>query len=280
VDPAEAWRIRSSELDLADGVLVGVLNVTPDSFSDGGFYADPDSAISHGLRLAAEGAHLVDVGGESTRPGAGEVPAAEELGRVLPVVEGLAAAGVTVSIDTSKPEVAEAALAVGAEVVNDVRAFRAPGMTELAAETGCGVVILHMLGEPHDMQQDPRYDDVVAEVEGFLLKRARVLQQAGVDPARIAIDPGIGFGKTLEHNLALLASVARFASHGYPVMLGTSRKTFLGILTGLEGASERDLPTAVTTALGFVAGARVFRVHDIPSSRHALALASAIVRAQ
>lgn len=259
---------------------MGVVNVTPDSFSDGGRYSNPAAAVSHGLGLVSEGAELVDVGGESTRPGAPAVPVEEELARVLPVVEGLVEQGVRVSIDTSKLEVARAALAAGAEVVNDVRALRAPGLAELAAETGCGVVVVHMRGEPSDMQRDPRYDDVVGEVESFLLRRAASLEEKGVDPGRIAIDPGIGFGKTLEHNLALLAALGRFASHGYPVVLGTSRKTFLGALTGIAEASERDLPTAVTTALGFVAGARVFRVHDIPSSRCALAVASAIVRSQ
>jgi dihydropteroate synthase len=280
MDPAGAWRTRTSTLDLSVGVLMGIVNVTPDSFSDDGRYGEPESAVAHGLHLAAEGAGLVDVGGESTRPGAEAVSVDEELARVLPVVEGLVAGGVGVSIDTSKPEVAEAALEAGAEVVNDVRALRAPGMAELVVEAGCGVVVMHMQGEPRHMQENPRYEDVVVEVEGFLLDRARALQDAGLDPERIAVDPGIGFGKTLEHNLALLASLGRLAAHGFPVVLGTSRKTFLGTLTGIEEAAERDLATAVTTALGFLGGARVFRVHDIPSSRHALALASAIVRAQ
>ncbi len=280
MEAASVWRIRTATLDLSSGILMGVVNVTPDSFSDGGRYQDPEVAISHGVRLASEGAGLVDVGGESTRPGAPPVAVREELARVLPVVEGLVAEGIRVSIDTSKPEVAEAALAAGAEIVNDVRALRAPGMARLAAETSCGVVVVHMRGEPSDMQDDPRYDDVVGEVEGFLLERASDLEAAGVDPSRIAIDPGIGFGKNLEHNLSLLAALGRLASHGLPVVLGTSRKTFLGSLTGVAEAAERDLPTAVTTALGFAAGARVFRVHDIPSSRCALAVASAIVRAQ
>ena len=277
---ATAWRTGASTLDLTSGILMGILNVTPDSFSDGGRFSEPEKAISHGLALFSEGAALVDVGGESTRPGAPPVAPEEELARVLPVVEGLVAHGVRVSIDTSKLEVVRATLEVGAEVVNDVRALRAPGLAELAAEAGCGVVVVHMQGEPADMQRDPHYDDVVGEVETFLLERVASLEEVGVAPECIAIDPGIGFGKTLEHNLALLAALDRFSSHGYPVVLGTSRKTFLGTLTGLADPYERDLPTAVTTALGYLSGARVFRVHDIPSSRHALAVASAIVKAQ
>ena len=277
---ATTWRTGVSTVDLTSGVLMGILNVTPDSFSDGGRYFDAPTAVSHGLALFSEGAALVDVGGESTRPGAPPVAPEKELARVLPVVEDLVAHGVPVSIDTSKLEVARAALEAGAEVVNDVRALRTPGLAELAAEAGCGVVVVHMKGEPATMQQDPHYDDVVGEVENFLLERAASLEETGVDPECIAIDPGIGFGKTLEHNLALLAALDRFSSHGYPVVLGTSRKTFLGTLTGLADPYERDLPTAVTTALGYLSGARVFRVHDIPSSRHALAVASAIVKAQ
>ena len=216
----------------ARGALVGVLNVTPDSFSDGGEFADLESAVEHGRRLAYEGAAIVDVGGESTRPGAAPVPAELELARVLPVIEVLAADGIAVSVDTSKAEVAEAALAAGAVLVNDVTALRGdPGMTAVVAGAGADLCLMHMLGEPRTMQDDPRYDDVVAEVESFLAERAEVAVAAGIPRERIALDPGIGFGKTLAHNLALLRALPRLARLG-PLLLGVSRKRFLGTLTG------------------------------------------------
>lgn len=257
---------------------MGVLNVTPDSFSDGGQYFDETAAIARGLEMAAEGAGIVDVGGESTRPGSDPVLPDVELQRIVPVVEALAGEGLVVSIDTSKPVVAEAALIRGAEIVNDVTACADPGMAELVAASGCGVVLLHMQGEPSNMQDDPTYDDVVLEVEEFLRQRISMVTAAGVSPDRVAIDPGIGFGKTLEHNLELLRGLHRLTDHA-PVVLGTSRKGFLGALTGAGNAEDRDLATAVTTALGFAAGARVFRVHDVAGSAQALALANAMVRA-
>lgn len=258
---------------------MGVLNVTPDSFSDGGHYIDETAAITRGLELVAEGADLVDVGGESTRPGAQPVSLDVELARVVPVIEALAGEGVTVSIDTSKPGVAEAALVRGAEVINDVTAASDPGMPGLMAASGAGVILMHMQGSPATMQDHPHYDDVVSEVEGFLLQRLNTLTAAGVDAERIALDPGIGFGKKLEHNLALLGNLKRFARHA-PLILGTSRKGFLGSITGIEIADERDLATAVTTALGFASGARVFRVHDVAASRQALDVANAMVATQ
>ena len=265
------------ELDLEAGALMGVLNVTPDSFSDGGLYTDPGIAVSHALDLVAGGAAIVDVGGESTRPGSTGVSEDDELSRVMPVVEGLIAKQVSVSIDTSKPAVAAAALQAGALVINDVNGFRDPAMTTVAAEHGCGVVVMHMQGTPRIMQDDPSYEDVVLEVESLLLARAAALEDAGVAPQRIAIDPGIGFGKALNHNLSILKHLERLASHRYPVVLGTSRKSFLGHLTSIHDPESRDGATAVTTALGFVQGARIFRVHDVVSSRHALQIASAIV---
>lgn len=258
---------------------MGVLNVTPDSFSDGGQYPDEIAAINRGLEMVAEGARIVDVGGESTRPGSQPVAPDVELQRVIPVVEALAGEDVIVSIDTAKPVVAEAALVRGAEVVNDVTAARHPGMAELMAASGCGVVLMHMQGSPPDMQVEPRYDDVVSEVEEFLLRRFNTVAAVGVEESRIAIDPGIGFGKTLDHNLELLRHLDRLAEHA-PVVLGTSRKGFLGALTGIGEPQARDLVTAVTTALGFAGGARVFRVHDVVASRQALSVASAMVTAK
>ena len=279
-EPVANWRLAKSTLDLSSGVLMGVINVTPDSFSDGGLHIDPHAAVEHGRALTEEGAAIIDVGGESTRPGSASVPADEEAKRVLPVVGGLVESGITVSIDTSKPDVASAALEAGAEVVNDVTACSAPGMVELIAGAGCGVVVVHMQGRPRDMQVEPQYDDVVGEVEGFLVERAESLVDAGVAPERIAIDPGIGFGKRLEHNLALLAGLPQLAGHGHPLVLGTSRKSFLGTLTSIEDPANRDGVTAVTTALGFASGARIFRVHDVAKSREALEVASAIVAHQ
>ncbi|MCH7900622.1 MAG: dihydropteroate synthase [Acidobacteria bacterium] len=258
---------------------MGVLNVTPDSFSDGGLHLDPIAAVSHGLAMAKQGAEIIDVGGESTRAGSEPVLDRVEMERVLPVVEGLCREGVTVSIDTSKPVVAEAAFSRGAEILNDVRACREPGMAELVAEAGCGVVLMHMRGTPRDMHLDPRYDDVVAEVEKFLVERMERVTAAGVDPSSIVIDPGIGFGKTLDHNLSLIRCLKSLTRHA-PVVLGASRKRFLGTLTGASSPVDRDLATAVTTAVGFLNGARVFRVHDVASSRQALALAAAIVASQ
>jgi dihydropteroate synthase len=256
---------------------MGVINATPDSFSDGGLNLEPEAAITAGLGMAAAGADLVDVGGESTRPGASPVSADEEKRRVIPVVTALAAAGLVVSIDTSKPEVAATALDAGAEVVNDVTAAASPGMVEVLAGSGAGVIVMHMKGTPRTMQQDPVYDDVVSEVALFLEARAGFVIEAGVDPASIAIDPGIGFGKTATHNLELINGLGRLVESGYPVVLGTSRKTFLGRVTGIDEIGARDGVTAVSTALGFERGARVFRVHDVASSRAALSLAAAIV---
>lgn len=258
---------------------MGVLNVTPDSFSDGGRFVDRARAVEHGVRLWEEGADLVDVGGESTRPGAAEVSAEEERTRVVPVVGELAERGMVVSIDTSKPQVAEAALRVGAQVVNDISALGDPAMAGLVAESGAGLVLMHMQGTPRTMQADPRYQDVVAEVREFLVARAARAEQAGIDPARICLDPGIGFGKLLEHNLALLAHLGALVETGYPVLVGTSRKSFLGqILDGLPPA-EREEGTAATLALAVERGATAVRVHDVVMARRVTRVADAIVRA-
>ena len=275
--PASRWNLRDQSIDLTQGALVGIVNVTPDSFSDGGQFLDPTKAISHGIDLAGSGAKLVDVGGESTRPGSTSIEVDQELARISPVVAGLVEAGATVSIDTTKPEVAAEAVRLGAEVVNDVSAATSGGMSDLIADAGCSVVLAHMQGTPEDMQDDPRYDDVVGEVETYLLERAASLEAEGVRPGRIAIDPGIGFGKTIEHNLRLLQAVPRLSSHGYPLMLGTSRKRFLSVITKSESLEARDVATGLTTAHGFASGARLFRVHNVEISRRALALAGAIV---
>jgi dihydropteroate synthase len=271
------WKLRTRELDLSRGLIMGIVNVTPDSFSDGGLRLDPGDAVAAGREMTDHGAEIIDVGGESTRPGAGSVPADEELRRVIPVVEGLVASGITVSVDTYKPDVARAAVGAGAEIINDVTGAGSDTMAEIMAETGAGVVLMHMLGTPRTMQENPTYGDVVAEVTSLLSERASLLVEAGVDRGRIAIDPGIGFGKTVTHNLALIAGLGELAKLGYPVVLGASRKTFLGKLTGIEDPAARDTATAVTTALGFERGARIFRVHDVVSSRAALRVAAAIV---
>ena len=280
IDPAIAWSVAGEELDISSGALVGVLNVTPDSFSDGGEFFDPEVAIAHGVDMFDRGAAIVDVGGESTRPGARPVAEAEELRRLMPVVEGLVAAGARVSIDTYKPGVAHVALAAGAAVVNDVTGFEDEAMMEVVAGTRCGVVAMHMQGTPVDMHLDPIYDDVVAEVEAYLLARVTRLTEAGVDLSRIAIDPGIGFGKRAWHSLALLANLNRLAGHGLPVMVGASRKGFLSRVTGDDTRDGRDMATAVTTALAYDRGARLFRVHDVARSRDALMMAGAIVANQ
>lgn len=258
---------------------MGVLNVTPDSFSDGGVHATAEEAVTHGIAMRDAGADVVDVGGESTRPGADAVPAAEEIGRVLPVVAALAAESVVVSIDTSKPDVARACIDAGAQIVNDVTALGAEGMAELCAESGVGVILMHMRGTPRTMQDDPTYDDVVADVAAFLAQRARSVQAAGVAVDRIAIDPGIGFGKTTAHNLTLLAHLDRLTALGFPVVVGTSRKRFLGEILGGRPPAGRDVATAATVVSSILKGAAVVRVHDVPSALDAARTADAIVRA-
>jgi len=260
---------------------MGVVNVTPDSFSDGGRFLEPSAAVTHGIRLAGEGAAILDVGGESTRPGAEPVDAGEELRRVVPVVEGLAAAttGSQLSIDTSKAEVARAALDAGASYVNDVTAFRGdPALAGLVAERGVECCLMHMLGEPRTMQEDPRYDDVVSDVKAFLEQRLAFAVDEGVPEERVTLDPGIGFGKTLEQNLELLGRLDEIAAVGRPVLVGTSRKSFLGKLTGRE-VDDRLAGTIATNVLAYARGASVFRVHDVGPVRDALTVAAATVAA-
>ena len=256
---------------------MGVVNVTPDSFSDGGAFDDDVSAIAHARRLVSEGAAIVDVGGESTRPGAAPVPVAAELERVIPVIEGVAGLNLAaqISIDTMKLEVAEAALDAGASYVNDVTAFRhEPELAGLVADRGVDCCLMHMLGEPRTMQDDPRYDDVVDDVKAFLEERMAAAVKAGVREERIQLDPGIGFGKTLEHNLELLRRLDELAALGRPIVIGTSRKSFLGRLTGRD-VTERAYATAATSVIAYERGARVFRVHDVAATADALAVAAA-----
>ena len=256
---------------------MGIVNVTPDSFSDGGAFAGSAArAIAHGHALLTEGADLLDVGGESTRPGADPVPAVQELARVVPVVEGLAAAGARISIDTTKLGVARAAVAAGATLVNDVSAFRAdPGLAGFVAERDLDCCLMHMLGEPRTMQADPRYEDVVSEVKAFLEARLAFAVGEGVPEDRIWLDPGIGFGKTVAHNLELLRRLDELVALGRPVLFGASRKRFLGTLTGQDDPARRAVATAAANVLAYERGARVFRVHDVVPTREALAVAAA-----
>jgi len=271
------WHVRGAVLDPNQGtIIMGVVNATPDSFSDGGRCLSEDSAVAMGLRMWRQGAHIVDVGGESTRPGAAGVSEEEEAGRVVGVVARLASAGVLVSIDTSKPGVAEAAIEAGAAVLNDTTALEDPEMARVCASAGVGVVLMHMRGNPRTMQIDPCYADVVNEVGEYLRRRIGAATAAGVDRHAIAVDPGIGFGKTLHHNLALLNGLPDLAELGRPVLVGASRKAFLGALTG-RSVEERDSVTAVASGIGAMLGASVMRVHDVPSTRDALALADAMV---
>ncbi len=261
---------------------MGIVNVTPDSFSDGGRYTGHEQAVARGLAMWNRGADVVDVGGESTRPGAEGVPVEAELGRVVPVVADLVEAGVVVSVDTMKAEVAFAAVAAGAHIVNDVSALGDPDMSAVCAEGGVGVVLMHMLGEPQTMQDDPQYGDVVAEVRDFLEKRVDDAVAAGIDRSRLCVDPGIGFGKTFDHNLELLAGIGTLCELGPPVLVGTSRKGFLGQILDEAGlateADERDVATAATVALAIAGGASVVRVHNVSHALQAARTADAMVR--
>jgi dihydropteroate synthase len=259
--------------------LMGIVNVTPDSFSDGGVHFDTEVAITAALRMVEDGADLVDVGGESTRPGSEGVSIEEELRRTVPVVRVLAERGVAVSIDTCKAEVAEAGLDAGAVVVNDVTAFSDPRMASLCASAGCQVCLMHMQGTPRTMQANPTYVDVVAEVHDFLLTKAREAEQAGIARERIWIDPGIGFGKNLEHNLSLLKHIDTFVATGYAVLIGVSRKSFLGRLADPKNplpADQRLPGTLAAQAIAQIAGAKIIRAHDIREARQVIDVVEAL----
>lgn len=257
--------------------VMGIVNVTPDSFSDGGAHFDPGAAVAHGLALAADGADILDIGGESTRPGAAEVPLEEELRRTVPVIERLAAeTGLPLSIDTSKPEVMRAAVAAGAGMINDVHALRRDGALEAAAGLGVPVVLMHMLGEPGSMQDAPRYTDVVAEVHRFLAERVFAAEMAGIDRSRIVVDPGFGFGKTTAHNLALLAQLERLGELGVPVLAGLSRKRSIGEITGRERPDARVAGSVAAHLVAAQRGARILRVHDVAETVDALKVWAAV----
>lgn len=257
---------------------MGIVNVTPDSFSDGGRFSDLDRALAHALRLVGEGADLIDVGGESTRPGAAGVSVEEELARVIPLVRALRDRAVPVSVDTSKPEVMRAALAEGAAIVNDVRALQAPGAVDAVAASDCGIVLMHMQGEPRTMQADPRYGDVVREVGEFLRARRDALLAAGVARERIVLDPGFGFGKTAAHNFALLARLDELAALGQPLLAGLSRKSMFGHATG-RAVGERLHASVAAALIAVQRGARIVRVHDVAATRDALAVWQAVIAA-
>lgn len=263
-------------LDLTQPQVMGILNVTPDSFSDGGRFVARDAALRQARAMAEAGAAIVDIGGESTRPGAAEVSVAEELDRVIPVIEAVRAElPVVISVDTSKPEVMRAAVGAGAGLINDVRALRAPGALEAAVAAGVPVCLMHMRGEPRSMQAQPSYADVVAEVRAFLLERAAVCQTAGIPPARIVLDPGFGFGKNIGHNLSLLKHLQDLSQVGYPILVGLSRKSMIGMLLDLP-VDRRETPSVALALLAVTAGARIVRVHDVAATVQALRLWQAV----
>ncbi len=274
---AHSLRLKRVRLSLTPPVIMGILNVTPDSFSDGGEFLSVSRALDHARRMLADGAAIIDVGGESTRPGASPVPVEEELARTVPVVRALVEElGAVVSIDTSKPEVMRAAVEAGAELINDVNALRAPGALEAAAESGAAVCLMHMQGTPRDMQHDPRYRDVVAEVRTFLQERASACLAAGIPAESIVLDPGFGFGKRLEHNLALFRHLPDLAALGYPLLVGVSRKSMVGALTGQDDPRHRVYGSVALALLAVQRGASILRVHDVAATREVLACWEAI----
>ncbi len=275
--PRYAWRWGRFALDLGPRTaLMGIVNVTPDSFSDGGQYLDPAAAVDHCTRLAEDGADILDVGGESTRPGAPEVPADEEVRRVIPVIEAAAARlDIPISVDTSKPEVARAALDAGAAMINDVTAGGDPAMLELAAACGVPIVLMHMQGTPRTMQDHPHYDDVVTDVARFLAARRDAASAAGVPDDLTVLDPGIGFGKTVRHNVELIARLPELLALGCPLLVGPSRKSFIGATLDL-GAGERLIGTAAAVAACVLGGAHIVRVHDVAEMRQVCDLLDAV----
>ncbi|HZX90366.1 MAG TPA: dihydropteroate synthase [Rudaea sp.] len=269
---------RGRALRLDQPRIAGIINVTPDSFSDGGLHFDAGAAIAHGLRMVEEGADVLDVGGESTRPGAHEVSANEEIARVVPVIEELAKqTSVPIAIDTSKPEVMRAAVAAGAGFINDVFALRRDGALDAAADLKVPVCLMHMQGEPRTMQQAPHYDDVVSDVRRFLAERIFACEMSGIDKKRIVVDPGFGFGKTLDHNLALLRALDQFAALGVPLLAGLSRKGMIGTLTGRGNPADRAAGSAAAALLAVQKGAAIVRVHDVAATRDALAVWQGVV---
>lgn len=274
------WKTRHATLDLTRrSRVMGILNVTPDSFSDGGAHFSADTALSHARSMIAEGAELIDVGGESTRPGALAVSTGEEIARTAPVIAALRAEWPgLISIDTSKAAVAEAALAAGADIVNDVSGLRAdPRMLEVCARSACGVVVMHMQGNPETMQRAPSYSDVIGEVREFFLERYRTLTEAGIDARALCFDPGIGFGKTLDHNLTLLRDLGALMVHERPLLLGFSRKSMIGMVLGSDALEARDWPTVAITANAREKGVMLHRVHQVRRNSEALRMTEAIL---
>jgi dihydropteroate synthase len=273
------WKTRIRTFDLTHrGVIMGVLNVTADSFSDGGRWLDPDAAVAHAAAMAEEGAEIIDVGGESTRPGADPVTEAEELRRVLPVIERLASdPRFVISIDTMKPSVARAALECGASIVNDVTGLRDPAMRVVVSETGAGAIAMHMQGTPQTMQHEPYYGDVAGEVGEFFRQTFDACLVSGIDPMHLAFDPGIGFGKTVEHNLALLRQLEALRVSGRPIVLGVSRKSFIGKVLGSCDVDDREWPTVALTSYGRTKGANIVRVHEVKPNVDALRMTEAIM---
>ncbi|HTY50060.1 MAG TPA: dihydropteroate synthase, partial [Steroidobacteraceae bacterium] len=274
-DQSMTLRCGSTALDLSYPRVMGILNVTPDSFSDAGRFLAPEQAVEQGLAMMLQGAAVIDVGGESTRPGAPAVPLDEELRRVVPVVERLARAGVVVSVDTSKPEVMRAAAAAGAHMINDVCGLTRPGALEAVAASGCAVTLMHMRGDPRTMQQDPVYGDVVHEVREWLLGRVRACREAGIAAERLVIDPGFGFGKTLAHNLELVRRLGELAATGLPVLMGMSRKSSIGALTGRR-VEERLAGSLAFAVIAVTNGAHIIRAHDVAATVDALAVVRAV----
>jgi len=261
-------------------VVVGILNVTPDSFSDGADFLDPEAAAEHAATMLDEGAGILDLGGESTRPGSDPVSQEEEIRRVIPVIERILTArpGAVISVDTYRAGTAAAAIEAGARIINDVTALRGdPRMASVVKEADCPVIFMHMQGEPKTMQREPHYEDVVREVRDFLTRRAEYAVAAGIGPENVIVDPGIGFGKNLEHNLTLLRNLDAIVDLGFPVLIGASRKTFIGRITGVQEARKRAFGTVATTVLAYERGATFFRVHDVRANREALAVAEAVL---
>ncbi|WP_018970175.1 dihydropteroate synthase [Rubritalea marina] len=274
------WKLKSRVVDLTEtGMIAGILNVTPDSFSDGGKFINVSQAVQHAIGMLQDGAEIIDIGGESTRPGSLPVSADEEIKRVVPVIQALReASNCLISIDTSKAEVARQAIEAGADIVNDVSGLTQDvNMPRVCAETGVGVIVMHRQGTPDTMQVNPEYQDVVREIRKFFEERYRTLTRLGVNPQSLCFDPGIGFGKTLEHNLELLHRLSGLIVNNRPIMLGVSRKSMIGAILGLEDAQSRDAGTAALTATGRMAGAQIHRVHEIRANYEAMRMAEAVL---
>ena len=271
----------TGKLDFSGGAIVmGILNVTPDSFSDGGHYLNIEKAVAHGVEMAKQGAAIIDIGPESTRPGSATVSVGDQIQRAVPVIKELSRqVNIPISIDTRIPEVAEAAVEAGASIINDITAFEEDAMTELAVRSQIPVILMHMQGTPQIMQIDPHYDDVVTEVLQFLLERARIAEEAGIAREHLILDPGIGFGKTTEHNLQLLRGLEVVCDQGYRVLIGASRKRFIGQITGKATPAERIFGTAATTAIAITKGASIIRVHDVAETVDVVKVTNAICRA-